>query len=742
MDLNSFTIDYDYPGIFLLIATIIIFFLVKLYYSGSFFTRSRISYLFVLKFISMFLLLLLVFNPSITYDEINRIKKRHLFLIDNSESILFNDSTSGQKINNFLDKNSVFLSENKNIEFFIFGDSLFNFSDLKSAIKFNAKFSDLSLVYNSNSLFKYHFLNKYYKSVTIISDGNFNNGTDFTTIDFNSLVNCISVGKDVKQKDLLIDNIIYEKEIILNQMNQYEITAQYKSNDQNAENDKDIKKEITLSVFDKNDKKIKSISKKVLLKDGLVFKFKIELTNKDLNKNDNLISFNKLKFRITELENEKNIYNNETLIYQKVVNDKNKIIIFCNAPDLNLHFLKYLLTENNLNFQLFDFNNIGNNIKPEKVDLGIFINFPNGSVKNNISKYIEKINNKLVFLTEDSDKKELNNIFSITPLYKNIKYVKRNGLLEDFITHETSFLYSLTNSKVDNKFSNLELLSFDNIYAIEYDDNFQLDNKLFTSVLKTKSKPKDIISISKNIKNKIAFVNINSIWKLIFAVKGIIQDENSNNTSSFKLFLINLITYLSNSTLDEYNKILPTKEVFYSGENIEFKGKIFDKNFLSLDNEKVKILLKSTRESSNVNDSENFLSNKEYYFNFSSDEDQYELAFNLVKPGYYEYEIVSVVDNNSIVNSRKGNFRVIENNLERGKYGRNLDNLTLLTSRFKGKIYGLDSLDYYINNVIDFSEEEINSTKTLPVTKNMYYFFLIIFFFIIEWISRKIKGFL
>ena len=47
---------------------------------------------------------------------------------------------------------------------------------------FDENFSDLSLIASPTYLFKYRFLNKYYKSITIISDGNFNRGSGFRSI--------------------------------------------------------------------------------------------------------------------------------------------------------------------------------------------------------------------------------------------------------------------------------------------------------------------------------------------------------------------------------------------------------------------------------------------------------------------------------------------------------------------------------------------------------------------------------
>ncbi len=204
--------------------------------------------------------------------------------------------------------------------------------------------------------------------------------------------------------------------------------------------------------------------------------------------------------------------------------------------------------------------------------------------------------------------------------------------------------------------------------------------------------------------------------------------------------MLNLVSYLSNNMDNEYNKISPNKSTYYTGEQISFKGNIFDKNLKSLDNEKIKIILTSLTEENSIADSVKLV--KEFYLNYSKKEQLYNVDFIIEDEGFYNYEIVLVEGSDSFKNSKSGNLKVINNDLEIENTGLNLENLKDLTKSSDGDIYSLDSLDYYVKSKMDFSEEETIVERSIPITKNMYYFFIIIFLLSIEWILRKIKGLL
>jgi len=763
MKLNTFSIEFDYPGIFLVFAIFIIFFLVKLYYTGTLFGINKDKtvnsfkpswvYLLFTKFIILLLLVLLLFNPTIYFEESEILKNKHLFLIDNSSSILQNDSTSKSKINNFLFDSYRDLSIKQNVEFYIFGDSILSYENYlkrrpaKSGIELDEKFSDLSLIASPIYLFKYRFLNKYYKSITIVSDGNFNRGSGFRSINFHSRVNCISIGKIIKKKDILIEDIIYEKDIILENKNEYEVVVKYDLEELNYSENKDKPKisNIVLDILDAENKIIKSFSKKVALKDGLIIKFKLDLDKADFtinNKNKAKgLTLKKLKFVIENLEGETNLFNNEVVIHQKVVNNKSNIIFFSEQNDFNLHFFKHLLKDNAFNYHQYSFNDLKKNSLSNDIDLAVFLNYPISRVNNIDSKYIRNIKNKLIFITDNVDKQELAKIFNFGLQNKNLKYKKKIGFLEDYKTFETSFLYSKYQAdKSKTNLSNLEEISLDEMPPIEYDENLILDNSKFNSALKTKSKYGNIVSLVKRGDSKVAIVNINSIWKLLFSVKGINGQGNIDYSKSFELFLLNLVSYLSNNMDNEYNKITPNKDTFYTGEQISFKGEIFDKNLKSLDNEKVKVIITSLKEENSVPDSVELV--KEFYLNYSKKDQLYNVDFIIEDEGFYNYEIVLVEGSNSFKNSRLGNFKVLNNDLERANIGMNLENLRHLTKSSDGDIYSLDSLDYYVKSIMNFSEEETLVERSIPITKNIYYFFIIIFLLTIEWILRKIKGLL
>ena len=196
---------------------------------------------------------------------------------------------------------------------------------------------------------------------------------------------------------------------------------------------------------------------------------------------------------------------------------------------------------------------------------------------------------------------------------------------------------------------------------------------------------------------------------------------------------------------DEYIKIIPSKQTYYSYEKIIFKGKIFDKNLNEIVNDKVRISLYSLTGESQESLEYSDKIFREFYFDYYNEKSFYQLDFKIKEVESYRYEIVSINDNTNgevIENKRDGVIHIIENNLEKEDIGMNLENLNLLVRNSTGRIYPLDSLDFYFKNKIDFSKQEILVQRTIPLTNNIYFFILVIFLLTIEWVVRKINGFL
>ena len=155
--------------------------------------------LLLLRCFSILVLLILFLDPHIFYyNSVDEQKEANIF-IDNSKSIEYQGISIDSIGKLILNIDQLFLSNNINTNFFIFGDSLERYNqdnlDLNDP---TTNFIDIEDYINSN-------LNEYNLLVT---DGNSSHGYNLLDLDFNSPINIIGMGETSNQ-DIALSSVTH-----------------------------------------------------------------------------------------------------------------------------------------------------------------------------------------------------------------------------------------------------------------------------------------------------------------------------------------------------------------------------------------------------------------------------------------------------------------------------------------------------------------------------------------------------
>ena len=152
--------------------------------------------LFVLRTLSLFLLGLLLINPTIKKQEIENIKPFLSILVDNSQSTRYFQQENIVQHTLQKVKRSTRINEKFNVQLFSFGTSL----NILDSLSFNEQYTNISDALNS--------VNELYKNdvgaILMLTDGNQTMGNDYDFTHSKQRVFPIVLGDTTQYKDLKV----------------------------------------------------------------------------------------------------------------------------------------------------------------------------------------------------------------------------------------------------------------------------------------------------------------------------------------------------------------------------------------------------------------------------------------------------------------------------------------------------------------------------------------------------------
>ena len=657
------------------------------------FQPFKIYILSTLRFLAMFLTLILLLNIFVKTNT-KRIEKPILAItVDNSESIVLRDSTT--KINEVL--SSLFAAKDKleekyNVKFFKFGEHFSQVSDIQ-ALDFKDKYTDFSdmfeaaksVLYNTNS-----------GAVVAISDGLCNKGQNpiYSASDCGQKVFTLTIGDTTSYKDLSISKVLYNESAFLGNEFPVEITLSAKMlNGKNTvcqvlRNGKTEFQE-TFKVQSDNFSKEISIS--------------LKADKKGLQKYTVLLK--PVDGEITEVNNTKEIV-------IEVIDDKYKILLLSAYPHPDVAAFRNALSKNlSYETEVFTVDNFTK--KTSNYDIVVLFGLP--STKINSESLFSEIASKniptLFVLGNYIDYQKFNKVnkcLEITP--------KGNNYDDALFGENPKFpLFSFENG-VDEMLRNTPPMS-----CVVGDYKLLAATQVFGyQMIKGVTTQKPLIAVSEPDKAKSAVIAGQGIWRWrMDCYRKFLSHEK------FDLLIGRLVQFLLKKS-DKEMFTLTYKKIFNENEPVYFNAKVLDEMFNPVSDSEVTI------EISDENGEK-----KDYKFENTGS--GYYLRIDNLLPGNYSFKALSTRKKTI----KTGVFSVKEIKTEAENLTANFSVMQQIAAKTGGKSYFQNQIPLLIDDLLETEAAKptvYNDTVSTPLTGWKILFFIIIGLLSTEWFLRKFWG--
>jgi len=629
---------------------------------------------------SLFLLILLLINPTIKKTEIQEVKPVLAILADNSKSISFFKERINLK--NFLDeiKADKSIREKYDINEFAFGAELGNLDSLS----FTDYETDVSKAITSvNSLYRGNIA-----PVIILTDGNQTIGNDYEFIESKQKIYPIVFGDTIEYKDLKIGQLNVNKYSYIKNKFPVEVLLNYKG------------KENVTSQFSitKNGKTI--FTKKVQF--SSVNNSKTITTNLTSTKE----GLHYYSASIRKIKGEKNTKNNTKNFSVEVLDEQTKILVLASVLHPDLGALKKSIESN----------------KQRSVDVFLIDNF-NKQITDYQLIVLFQPNNKFNKILISANEKK-SNYFLITGANTDWNFINKQqlGITKNSINQIENYGGFLNNSFLNflqkdigfNQFSPLIDLYGEVIILKEY------QTLLFQNINGLETKQPLLATFEEN-NQKSGVLLGEGIWKWRAA-----SFLNSNSFQEFDQFIGNLIQYLASNKRRSRLEI-NAENLYPANSTIKISALYTDKNYqfdgrasleITITNEKTKKVTKIP---------------------FSLFNNWYQAEIENLVSGNYTYK-VSVIDQNIY---KYGKFKIADFQIEEQFTNANYKKLLKLANKSGGKLYFKNEIAELKKELLE-NKTFFTTQKLIVKEQNLidwkWILLIIAFLLSVEWFVRKYFG--
>ena len=649
--------------------------------------KSKISkklsvYLAVLRFVSIFTLLLLLINPKFQDTTYYSEKPNLVVAVDNSESIKY--LNQHETATSFLEavKSNSDLNNRFNIEFYKFDNELSkldetNFDNNRSDI--SKALSGLADIYkNSNT------------AITLLTDGNQTYGRDYQysastkTLPVFPLV----LGDTTNYADLKIERLNVNKYAFLK--NRFPVE--------------------TVVVYDGNEEVLTQL--KISSGDRVHFTETINLDSKNNSKiiNTTILAENvgvkSYKVELLPLANEKNRTNNVQNFAVEVIDEKSNIAIVSTMmhPDLGA-LKKSIETNEQRSADILKVDEILRQIQ----DYQLFILYqPDASFKPLIDLLNQLELNSFIIAGTNTNWRFLNQVQSnfeqtITNQYENHQAAQNinfsNFLVDDINFNDLPPLRS--------EFGECKIKVPHDILLYKVINGFETEEALLATI---------------EINNqKQALLLGEDIWR--WRAQSFIEEQSFNN---FDNFIGKLVQYLSSN--NQKSRLNIDYNSFYnSSDNIVISAQFFTKNYEFDD--KAKLVISLT----------NKVNNQQYNYPLLLNANNYAVNLSGLASGEYTFKITE--ENNNI--SKSGEIKILEFNIEQQFLNANIDKLQILAELSQGKSYFSNQTEALFYDLLNDKRFQITQKSTKNVVPLLDFKILLVLLALslgLEWFIRKYNG--
>ncbi|MGK0414657.1 MAG: hypothetical protein ACJA1B_002885, partial [Polaribacter sp.] len=611
------------------------------YFQYYFKVKNRISatpILFILKGLSLFLLLLLWINPTIEKTELNNIKPILSVLVDNSKSTsFFNEDKNVVDIIKGIEENNE-LKNKFEVQKFTFGNSLQSFDSLS--------FSDTQTNISEAIIGIKNLQKNRISPIIVISDGNQTIGSDYEFISSEPAIYPIVIGDTANYIDIKITQLNVNKYSYIKNKFPVEILLNYEGNKNVTTQFSIISKGKTLFrknvSFSSSKKSTTIVANLTSLKQGLQY----------------------YTASISKIENEKNIKNNTKNFSVEVIDEQTKVLLLTSIlhPDIGA-FKKSIESNKQRSVEVFKMDTFKNELNDYQL---VILYQPNNKFQKIISQLKLNNSNYLVVSGAQTDWTFLNQ--------KELGF--RKNAIDQTETYDAIYNDSfLTFLQEDIGFSNYPPLK-----------------DKFGEVLMTKEHQTLVYQSSNGIETQeplFATFDVNNQKSAIILGEGIWKWRaasflNSNSFEDFDKFMGNLVQYLaSNKKRDRL--VINAETLYPANSTITISAFYTDKNYQFDARASLEIALTNieTKEVTNLPFS---LVNKSY---------QTEIE-NLISGNYtYKVSVLGQKINTS------GRFKITEYDIEEQFTNANVNKLQKLADKTGGKLFFKNQENELIKELVE-----------------------------------------
>ncbi|CAM3397638.1 vWA domain-containing protein [Aequorivita lipolytica] len=645
--------------------------------------KASLRWIFgVLRFITLFSILILLINPKLKSETYIIEKPKLPVLIDNSASV--GELNQKENVSQFLQKlkeNSE-LNDKFDISYYSFGND-FRESD---TLSFEEKNTNISKALTSaNELFK----NQTAPTI-LITDGNQTLGNDyeFSSATFKNQIFPVVLGDSIKYTDLKIEQLNTNRYAFLKNQFPVEVILTYSGT--NPVNSEFVVTQGPSAVYRTN------------------VSFSENETSKTLNftLSANSVGLQKYTAQILPLADEKNKTNNSKQFAVEVIDQATNVLVISKITHPDLGALKKAITTNERRTVTFK--------KPAEAT----------SILNDY---------QLVMLYQPDR--------SFAAVFSEIEKLNKNTLVFSGLQTDWYFLNGAQdnfNKEASNQSDNVQALLNSNYGTFAVDD-IGFDNlpPLHTAFgTLTISAPNEVmleqtVSGITNGNPLLATMEINgkrnAIWDgegfWRWRARSFIETESFQN---FDDFIGNLVQYLASNK--RRSRLEVSSETFYYNNNpIKISAQFFDKNYVFDGRSSLNISVKDKE------------TEKQTVFPMLLRNNYYEVDLNSLPAGEYSYTVS--VSNEAI--SSSGSFTILDFNVEQQFLNADVSKLRRLAENTKGMAYFATQSDSLINALIgntNYQNIERSEQKVVPLIDWKQLLALIVLALAAEWFIRKYNG--
>jgi len=636
--------------------------------------------LFAFRSLSLFLLGVLLINPTFQKQEIENIKPILSVLIDNSQSARYfqqekNIEQTLQKI-----KKSKRINEKFDVRLFSFGNSL----NTLDSLSFDKNHTNISDALNSvNELYKNDL-----GAILMLTDGNQTIGNDYEFTNSKQSVFPLVIGDTTQYKDLKINQLNVNKYSYLKNKFPVEALLQYEG-----------KEDITTKFLIYHKEK-KIFSKNVRFspnKKSHTILANLQATSQGQNY---------FTASIRNLSDEKNTENNTKNFSIEVLDQQTKVLILSSVLHPDLGALKKAIESNEqrtAEIKMID------NFKGQINDYQMTVLY---QPTNRFAKIITALKN------------QNSNYFSISGIKTDWNFINKQELgftkqainqTENYAAqYNASFLTFLQKDIGFNQFSPLK----DNYGEVVITKPHQ--TILYQNINGIQT-DQPLLSTFEQNNQKSAVLFGEGIWKWRAS-----SFLNGNSFEDFDEFIGNIVQYLA--TNKKRNRLEVELESLYASNSIiNISAFYSDKNF-QFDNRASLELQITNMETKEVKK-----------FPFSLVNTSYQVEVENLIPGDYSYKVS--VDGQNI--DRDGKFKIIDFKIEEQFTNANYQKLATLANTTGGKLYFPDKIEDALEDLMNnrsFFTTQKSTLKEQHLIDWKWILFFIIGLLSVEWVIRKYYG--